>query len=133
MTHKALFYNQNVTNMEETKTKITIGKYEVLTSGQFLGFSDQENILEISQGRSSIKIRFVFREDDSGKTELGSEIISNTDLRVVFNNFNDSLGMGNTEPIRLGNFNGKELFFSYRISSLKDKTLRKVEYTFYGK
>lgn len=119
--------------MASTEVKIKTGEYDIIASGQFIGLSDKENSIEITQGTNTVKIIFLFKNDESGTAQLSSRSISNIELEITFLNFDNSLGIGNTSLLKLGTFGGRELFLSYRVFSLTEKSLRTIDYTFYAK
>jgi hypothetical protein len=119
--------------MPRAETQINVGEYDVISSGQFIGISSAKNSIEITQGTNKIVFHLLFKNDESSQPKLESRTLSDTELEITFVNFDNSIGLGNTSLIKLGTFGGRELFFSYRIFVLNDKTLRTIDYTFYAK
>lgn len=108
---------------------IQTGEYEIISSGLFHALSDKETTLSVTD----LKLVFVFEDNGNVKPELKVSVINNKQVKFTYVNFTNPLGSGNTELMKIGKFNEKEMFFSYRISSLDDKRIRTFEYTLYKK
>ena len=48
---------------------------------------------------------------------------------LTFENFNNSLGIGNTDPIEVGWIGEQKLFLNYRVYSLTGNTGKLLHYT----
>jgi|SRR3989344_4983453 len=107
------------------------GKLEVLTSGQVLVLANEESSITIGNSTGQLKLSFIFKEDDKKEPRMESAIRDKKELFITFWNFNHSLGQGNIAPIEFGTIPEGKVLYSYRISSLENKTLRTFEYTFY--
>jgi len=104
--------------------------YEVLSSGSVITIPGIPVVFSIS----GLKFYFEFA-DDSTNPNQHAEIKSQdqTQLRLVFYNFNNSLGTGNRVLIPLGKISGKELFLSYRIYAINPEMGKLFVYSLYLK
>ncbi len=106
---------------------LTANNYEVFESGTVISFRDEPVTFELA---ADLKIRFVFRGDqDSPETSFNA--INPNELEIIFSNFNNPLGAGNTEPIQLGTLNNKALYLSYRILALVGAQGKTIHYSWY--
>lgn len=101
--------------------KIKVGDYDVLETGSVVGNLNESIDFELNTDLiHTLKLFFV---DDDNKKEQGVLAKkSDTESKVIemtFTNYNNSLGTGNIKPISLGNYNGRTLFFNFRIYSLE--------------
>ena len=106
--------------------EISTGDYKVLASGVFHAVANEETKITVAD----LVLRIRFEDAEEGKPEVKAQSDGKSAL-LTFVNFYGPLGAGNTVPLKIGSLNQKELYFSYRISSLDDKTLRTFEYTLY--
>lgn len=98
--------------------KITTNNSEILSNGSILISNNQDLIFEIADLKYILK--FISNAKIVGQK---IEFFNNDALKnmtLIFNNFDNILGVWNTEPINLGHINGKELFLNYRISREKN-------------
>ena len=112
----------------EIKASSSSGK-EIIASGSIISIENESIIIHLSD----LKFEFRFTKDgtDSPKTLL--ELKSKKELLITLNNFNNSLGTGNTSPAKIGTINNKDLLLSYWVQSLPgEKQDRKLlYYSFY--
>ncbi|MBP7260614.1 MAG: hypothetical protein KBB37_04940 [Bacteroidia bacterium] len=106
-----------------------IEDYEVLSSG---------TIITVPGKKITFKIRDIIFElsfennNDLSDHKISFEIPEGTKImKILFENFNNSLGMGNTVPLPLGNIDNKSLFFNYRIYALDENLGKTLNYTWY--
>lgn len=108
---------------------IKVGEYEVLESGTVIGISN-ENIDFILDNMTQFILRMTFIDDLSdNNTSLKAELFEKNGLKIIFTNFNNSLGNGNASPIKLGTIINRELYLNYRIYSQQDAG-KLIHYTF---
>jgi hypothetical protein len=78
-------------------------------------------------------LTFVFKDDvvnQAARTD-GKEINANH-AELTFINFNDPLGRGYTEPIKVGDINGRNVLMFIWITKMGNATpTKKIEYTFF--
>lgn len=106
---------------------IKIGKYNVLSSGTVIGVVNEPITFTIEN------LVFEFRFKDNKETKenkLNTELSEDqTKLILNFENFNNSLGTGNIEPMQLATLNGRFLLLNYRVYALTEKSGRMLHYT----
>lgn len=112
-------------------TEIKSGQADVIASGTVISF--KKNPIEILFGfvNERLKLIIEFEEDKENKeTRIKPSIPSKDTLILKLINYNNSLGSGNTEPLKIGNTEGRYIFLNYRVHPLNewDKT---VHYTIY--
>lgn len=107
--------------------KIKVGEYEVLDSGTIVSNKDVpiDFILDES---TNTKVRLKFINDQNLGQSATAEIFEKTSILITFTNYNNSLGIGNPEPLPFGKLKNRELFFNYRIYSL-DSGGKHIHYT----
>lgn len=106
--------------------EILVGDYEVYKSGTVIGVKGQPMSFHIE----NLIITFEFVTDsEQPKLTVKTDIISSTHLKLIFINFDDTLGAGNIKPVRLGNLGEKGLYLQYRIYTLREDAGKLVHYT----
>ncbi len=106
--------------------KLFVGDYEVMESGTVVGIYGQPVSFHIE----NLIYTFEFITDAAQpKLTLKTEVVSNTHLKVIFYNFDDTLGAGNIAPIKFGNIGDRDLYFQYRIYTLRGDSGKLLHYT----
>lgn len=109
--------------------KIKVGDYDVYESGTIIG-NLNEHIDFILEPERDFYIRLKFVDDESiNEASVKASLIDKNGLVLLFTNFNDPLGIGTLEPIKLGGIKGRQLFLSYNIQSISGGG-KVVQYTF---
>lgn len=104
---------------------ISVGNYEVLTSGIVVGCKDKPIVFHISP----LTIEIEFKDDpDNGETRTDSLIEGQT-LKLMMINFNSPLEFGNIDPWEIGTLNSKKLFLSFRITAPNISMGKSLTYT----
>lgn len=108
--------------------EIKVGQYDVLKDGTIVGIEDEPiDFLLIKE--IGFIIRILFRTEVNIKdTKIQAEKFDNAGALLTFYNFNNSIGIGNIEPIPIGAFNHRQLLLNYRVYSL-DKGGKSFHYT----
>ena len=112
--------------------EIKSGPTEIIASGTVISFKN--NSIEIIFGSASERLKLIIEfEDDKENKEplIKASISSNKALILKLINYNNPLGMGNSEPINIGNFEGRELHLNYRVHALTNDLNKTVHYTIY--
>lgn len=81
-----------------------------------------------------LTFRFIFEEDKTKeKNKLRAEpiAIGQKGLNLIFSNFNETLGVGNTVPIPLGWIKDRTLYLNYRIYCLTPELDKLIHFTWY--
>lgn len=97
--------------------KIEIGEYEVYSSGTIITNKSEDIVTFYIE---DLQFEFSFKDDESNTEQnIVAEYIENKKgIRLIFTNFNNSLGTGNISPIKLGQINDKNLYINYRIYAM---------------
>ena len=81
-----------------------------------------------------LTFRFTFEDDPSNeKNKLRAENLPNgkKGLKLIFSNFNESLGVGNSVPLPLGWIKNRNLYLNYRIYCLTPESDKLIHFTWY--
>lgn len=113
--------------------KIKTGQYDVLYSGtviQIKGEPIEITLPDLKDNPLILIIKFIDDKNEKGMV-TNFNLLDKHSLEITFTNFNNSLGVGNTELTELGTLNDRKLFFNYRVYDIKSigKTFH---YTFYS-
>ena len=106
--------------------KIEVGDMSVLQSGTVIGVVNQSIEFLIDD----LTIEFIFVDNEDREQVVNPESVSNKHLKLTFINFNNSLGTGNIEPLKIGSYGDNHLLLSYRIYSLGENVGKTLHYTF---
>jgi len=107
--------------------KIELENYDILSSGTIIGVLNQTMIFNIED--LIFELKFI---NNSETTEHKiSSILPDDGKKMIltFENFNNSLGIGNTDPIEVGWIGEQKLFFNYRVYSLTENTGKLLHHT----
>jgi len=108
--------------------KLTSGSAEVIASGTVITFTPADLTIQIED----LVFRFLFISQGTGN-RIEEQSVGNKEITYRFYNFHNPLGTGLTEPVRVGKFRGRELFFSITVYANSDKVIKTVHYTFFLK
>lgn len=115
--------------------KIKIGNYKVVSSGSIVSILN-EPLDFIFEEYNNFIVRFNFIEDIKKINEHSAKVeaFGNNGLQFFFTNYNNVLGTGNAEPLRLAsvNNNTEQFYMIYRIYSLQNSG-KHVHYSFLTK
>lgn len=115
--------------------KITSQSSEVLTSGSFITFRNEESSLCLSYKGETIIFKILFIDEEGKDTEKDRkkefEVINDNEARFTLYNYKSGLGTFVLEPMLLGTIGDRELFFQYRIDDLHNSPSKLVFYTFH--
>jgi hypothetical protein len=99
--------------------EIKVGNYDVFKDGTIVG-NENEPIDFIIIKELGFTIRIVFSSDSNIKdAQIKATEFDKVGALLTFVNFNNSIGIGNIEPLLIGHFNNRELFLNYRVYSLE--------------
>ena len=102
--------------------KTKIGELDVYEKGSLIN-PNGENIEFLLGSKSQFLAEFKFTTDkDNKEIRLEPYNLNRIGIGLNFINFNNSLGTGNIDPIRVGWLEGRNLFLNYRVFDInKDK------------
>jgi hypothetical protein len=81
-----------------------------------------------------LTFRFIFEDDNTKeKNQLRAEKLPDQQkgLNVIFSNFNETLGVGNSVPIPIGWIQNRNLYLNYRIYCLTPESDKLIHFTWY--
>ncbi|HYT44481.1 MAG TPA: hypothetical protein VEP90_19280 [Methylomirabilota bacterium] len=109
--------------------KITSGEAEVYVSGSVVSYDEKPITIEF--GSPPLKLILEFQNDNSGKAHFKAEDLGINTVKFTFLNTANVLGGGTTAPMRIGELDGKNLFFSFRAYRLNDTNQITLIYTLF--
>ena len=103
------------------EVKIKAGDLEVIASGSAIAVSGKPLELALQGNVPSPMVLRIIETTDSVNNVFRHHfnVVGQHEMEITLFNI-DPLGAGNTQPIELGTFNGRRLFFSYRTFALQD-------------
>ncbi len=107
--------------------------FEVLDSGSVISYDGSSDIVmsyELKDFLFCLKMTF---GDDADNKDPHYKVEPGDDDTVHFRlyNFNNILGSGNTDAIRLAIYEGKGIFFRFWVTRLGERGTLRVDYTLY--
>jgi hypothetical protein len=110
--------------------RISTGNRKVIHSGVFITWGSDPTVMEIAGG---LKLIFAFANDkeNPGKQFVTGDVLDDHTLRLTMTNFNNILGTGTSEPVRIGETNGKDIHLAYRVHAIGGAEDKTVQYTVY--
>lgn len=107
--------------------KIELEEYEIISSGTIIGVINQAILFNIED--LIFELKFV-NNSETTEHKISSVIPDDgKKMTLTFENFNNSLGIGNTEPIEVGWIGDAKLRLNYRVYSLTENTGKLLHYT----
>ncbi len=115
--------------------KIEIGEYEVYSSGTLITNLNEDLVKFYIE---DLYFEFSLKDDETTKEQniKASAIEDKKGVRLEFINFNNSLGTGNTTPIKLASIKNKLLYLNFRIYAMigdKGVSGKTIHYTWLTK
>lgn len=115
--------------------EIEIGEYEVYSSGTLITNLNKDLVKFYIE---DLYFEFLLKDDETIKEQniKASAIKDKKGVRLEFINFNNSLGTGNTTPIKLASIKDKLLYLNFRIyAMIGDKGIsgKTIHYTWLTK
>ena len=111
--------------------KVEIEEYEIISTGTIIGVLDKPIRFRIE----NLVFELTFRNNSEFQEQkLSTEVLSDGKKMILnFDNFNNSFGTGNQEPMKLGYVSGKAIYFNYRVYSLAENVGKQLHYTWLSK
>ncbi len=105
------------------------GPAEVVASGVLISFKGEP--IEIRLNPLSLEFSF---SDDSREPapRMRGELSSPGKLTVFLTNFNNPIGIGSSEPLKIGREADKTFYLNFRVYKLGDSPDRTLHYTVYS-
>ena len=103
--------------------------FAVVFNGSVIAYNNKPMIFEV-EGFSFI---FEFKDDNSNKAQI---LVENhpdgkPGMVIKYFNYSNALGVENNSPALLGKSGNKNLFFNYKIYTIKPESSKLFYYTFY--
>lgn len=99
--------------------EIKVGEFELFTQGSILSIKEQPIDFILNKELGFI-VRVSFKEDSSiNESTIDVKRFEKVGAELIFINFNNPIGMGSSIPVKIGTYNKRELFLSYRIYELE--------------
>lgn len=108
--------------------KISSGNYEVIDSGTVV--SNLNEVIEFKISTLTFVMEFRNNPEIINNRVDKEAFNNNTSLRLIFYNYNNSLGTGNVNPVSLGTINNRRLFINYRVYALSENSGKTFHYSF---
>lgn len=107
----------------------TSGFFEIFDSGTIISFRNESIIFYLTD---DLKITLSFINDPSNQSQkMNPRPINNKEMILELTNFNNSLGTGTTEPLKLGTLNNRVLYLNFVVYSLGINSQKTFNYTWY--
>lgn len=98
--------------------EIKVGDYDVFKDGTIISTINQ-NVDFVFVEEVDFVIRVVFINDVTNQEpSIKAEAFGKGGAKLVFKNFNNSIGIGSVEPLVIGTLNGRPLYLNYIIYAL---------------
>ena len=82
----------------------------------------------------TINILISFHTDNSGKKDLSRSVCeADNSIVIKCTNFDNPMGTGTAEPIKILKYRSKTIFLNFWVFLLGNTTLKRVDYCFYIK
>jgi len=105
------------------------GDKEIFDSGLVIAFKNEPILIQLTP---TMKITISFIDDKSdAKQRIEPKPKSEDELELKLINFNNSMGTGTTEPMRLGTIDNRYLYLNFFVYSLGLGTQKTFQYTWY--
>jgi len=109
---------------------MSVGELDVLESGSVIGGYEEPIEFVLDDGDGALTVRFVFKDDDTcadGQVEPARERRTDKFIAALIN-FNNPLGTSAKEPLEVGVYDDRVLYFKYFIFGTKGGS-KLVHYT----
>lgn len=107
--------------------QIELEDYDIISSGTIIGVINQALIFKIEDLLFELKfINNIETSENKISSSIGED---GKKMILTFQNFNNSIGIGNTDPIEIGWIGEHKLFLNYRVYSLTENTGKLLHYT----
>jgi len=107
---------------------VIIDNTEVVESGTIITFNNNPVTFSIE----NLQIRLIFLDNPSvNGNSIEYQLISGLELNINCINFHHTIGIGNTNPLSLGELRGRRLYLNFRVYSLGPNLDRTIHYSFY--
>ena len=106
---------------------IKVGNYDVLDSGCVTSVDGKDVLFFVE---NNMRVRLVFTTLEGKKQSMSSNL-SDGELSITFQNFNNPLGTEFTDAIEIGTYQGRKLLWHIRVLGMKSTSNRVILYTWF--
>ena len=106
--------------------KITSDDKEIIVSEHFMTFNNQPSEIKYILNEETFILKLVFVDDDKKKDSNIQFNSEDNKLIVKFMNFNHTFGMGNLDPLEIGENQGKKIFVNFWITKPNEEISRRL-------
>lgn len=107
--------------------RIKVGNYDVLDSGCVTSVAGNDVVFVVAK---NIKVRIVFKTTEDKKQSMSSNL-SNEELSITLENFNNPLGTEFTDAIEIGTYKGRKLFLHIRVLGMQATSNRVIIHSWF--
>lgn len=111
--------------------KISFGSMDLLESETFLTVPDEVTRIEVGQDDDTVGISLEFADKEGADQNLAMNSSDNKTLEIKLINWSNSLGTGLVEPIHIGQFRNRLLYFNIFVVRAGKAPVRKVTFSLY--
>lgn len=115
--------------------KIKSHSSDILATGSFITFGDEESSLCLEYNNENITVYLKFVDEDGKDKDSDRkkefEVVGELEARFTLYNYKTGLGAFILKPMHLGSIGGRELYFQYKIDDLHNSPSKLVYYTFH--
>lgn len=108
---------------------IKVGDYEVFSNGTVIVPESEKLLFEFN----GLKIQIAFETRPNEEPKVSSSAEQGQCLNITLINFDNSLGIGLTSPVKIGYVNGKDLYLLFIVHSVGEKGAKMCSYTWLTK
>lgn len=111
--------------------RIDSGNFSIYLSGLAISNGNQPLGFVFDEVTPNLSITFEFRDDASSPQTITYTSPNSSTLILTLVNHNNTLGVGNVEPLRIGTVNNRFLYLNYRVYGIGKSISKTLQYTFY--
>lgn len=119
--------------MNKTKIKFD-GSWEILDSGTLIHYDINYAVTlsVIESDNTPINSRIVFKKDDDiNDASISLSHFNKDTIQILVSHKGSLFDFGFKKPIKFGSYDGRELFFNYRVSLTENAVSALIHFTWY--
>ena len=102
--------------------KVLCGDKELYDSSTFLVFGDQEATVTFGEGEEQLGLILSFLSSDGDEQSQDLGLVDEKTLKISFTNWDNPFGTTLTEPLKVGNIFGRQVYLIYVINKIGEKS-----------
>ena len=108
--------------------KVQVGEYESYESGSVMSIENSDVLFNFSE---KLNVRLFFIDNNNEEApKMKVEVINDSEIKYTLTNFKNPMGTELGKLNKIGVFEGKDLFFQFRVVALTGSLNKLVFYTF---